>query len=115
MPSELTRAVEEYSANCRAVAPKPCVGGEEESALIGMRVEAEPGSFLAFCQGDIHTSGTCIRCHTQVRLLDVDCSGFRRALIEGLAGRLIWGVRRGEIAPIALVDAAIARIERLNP
>jgi hypothetical protein len=63
----------------------------DEIERVTDRVEADPGPFLAFCQGDLNTPGNCVRQHGQLRLYDFDGCGFRHGLLDGLAGRLTWG------------------------
>jgi hypothetical protein len=88
---EREEAIKDYRNACRLLALTP--GGEaaEEIERVTERVEADPGPFLALCQGDINAPGNCVRWKTRLRLYDFDCAGFRHALVEGLAGRLTWG------------------------
>jgi hypothetical protein len=83
--------VENYWSGLRGVGLTGCPGVLDEIEMVTDRVEADPGPFLAFCQGDLNLPGNCVRRAGRLRLYDFDGGGFRHALLEGLAGRLTWG------------------------
>jgi hypothetical protein len=85
------QAIQTYRDRLRAVDLLAASAVADEIELISTQVEAQPETFLAFCQGDVNMPGNCVRCGGQLRLYDFDCGGFRHALTEGLAGRLTWG------------------------
>ncbi len=85
------QAVQAYQDRLRTVGLLTAGDVAGEIELVTTRVEAQPEAFLAFCQGDINLPGSCIRRGAHLRLYDFNCGGFRHALTEGLAGRLIWG------------------------
>jgi hypothetical protein len=85
------QAIQDYRSACFLVGLTPSGAVAEEIERVTARVEADPGPFLAFCQGDVNTPDNCLRWNGRLRLLDFDSSGFRHALVEGLAGRLTWG------------------------
>jgi hypothetical protein len=88
---ERAAAVENYRSACRLLGLTPAAAVADEIEQVTARVEAEPGPFLAFCQGDVNLPGNCLRQSARLRLYDYDCGGYRHALVEGLAGRLTWG------------------------
>jgi hypothetical protein len=88
---ERAAAVENYRSACRLLGLTPAAAVADEIEQVTARVEAEPGPFLAFCQGDVNMPSNCLRQDGRVRLYDYDCGGYRHALVEGLAGRLTWG------------------------
>jgi hypothetical protein len=85
------RACQNYCDGIRGVGLTVPAGVSDEIEMVTDRVEADPGPFLAFCQGDLNEPGSCVRQAGRLRLYDFDASGFRHALLEGLAGRLTWG------------------------
>jgi hypothetical protein len=85
------QAVREYRSNLQVLGLLPPDAVDEEIDRVTLRVEGDPGPFLALCQGDVNEPGGCIRCRGRLRLYDFDCTGLRHALLEGLAGRLTWG------------------------
>jgi hypothetical protein len=88
---ERAQAIQDYRSACLLLGLTPAAAAAGEIAWATARVETAPGPFLAFCQGDVNAPGNCVRWKGQLRLYDFDCSGFRHALVEGLAGRLTWG------------------------
>jgi hypothetical protein len=85
------RALEHYRNGFRAVGLTAPAAAAGEIEMVTDRVEADPGPYLAFCQGDLNLPGNCVHRAGRLRLYDFDCGGFRHALVEGLAGRLTWG------------------------
>jgi hypothetical protein len=88
---ERQEAVREYRGSLQALGLCPPAAADDEIDRVTLRVEGNPGPFLAFCQGDLNEPGGCTRWRGRLRLYDFDCGGFRHALLEGLAGRLTWG------------------------
>lgn len=62
-----------------------------EIEAVALRVESDPGPFLAYCKGDQSLPGDVIRCDRRFRLFDYGEGGYRHALIEGMPGRFTWG------------------------
>jgi hypothetical protein len=89
------QAREKYCNNLRALGLTVPPGAADEIDMVTDRVEADPGPFLVFCQGDLNTPGNCVRQQGRLRLYDFDGGGFRHGLLEGLAGRLTWGCMSG--------------------
>jgi hypothetical protein len=85
------QAREKYCSSLRALGLTVPPALIDEIEMVTDRVEADPGPFLAFCQGDLNAPGNCVRQHGRLRLYDFDGGGFRHSLLEGLAGRLTWG------------------------
>lgn len=85
------QACEKYWGGLRGVGLTVSPAAIDEIEMVTDRVEADPGPFLVFCQGDLNTPGNCVRQAERLRLYDFDSSGFRHGLLEGLAGRLTWG------------------------
>ncbi len=90
-PVDLKQACANYCNGLRGLGLSVSPRVIEEIEIVTDRVEADPGPFLAFCQGDLNTPGNCVRQAGRLRMFDFDASGFRHALLEGLAGRLTWG------------------------
>jgi hypothetical protein len=85
------QACESYRGGLLSVGLAASSAATDEIEMVTDRVEADPGPFLAFCQGDLNTPGNCVRQGGRLRLYDFDGGGFRHGLLEGLAGRLTWG------------------------
>jgi hypothetical protein len=85
------QACASYGNGLRSVGLTASPAVTDEIEMVTDRVEADPGPFLVFCQGDLNAPGNCVRQGGRLRLYDFDSSGFRHGLLEGLAGRLTWG------------------------
>jgi hypothetical protein len=108
---ECEQAVWNYRSACLLLGLTPAAAVAEEIEWVTARVEADPGPFLAFCQGDVNAPGNCVRWKGRLRLYDFDCGGFRHALVEGLAGRLTWGCTSGIPAEVVRAMEAAYREE----
>jgi hypothetical protein len=91
LDQEVLSVCRAYTAIFESVGLKPSAGIDAEIALVASQIEADPGVFLAYCQGDQNLPGGCIQCGPYLRLFDFDAGGFRHALIEGMPGRMTWG------------------------
>jgi hypothetical protein len=85
------QACESYWSGLRGVGLTVSPAVIDEIEMVTDRVEADPGPFLVFCQGDLNAPGNCVRQAGRLRLFDFDGGGFRHGLLEGLAGWLTWG------------------------
>src|SRR5262249_4229891 len=88
---ERKQACESYWSGLRGVGLTVSPAVIDEIEMVTDRVEADPGPFLVFCQGDLNAPGNCVRQAGRLRLYDFDGGGFRHGLLEGLAGWLTWG------------------------
>jgi hypothetical protein len=92
IPEEDTKqAWARYRGSLREIGLTVSAAVSDEIEMVTDRVEADPGPFLVFCQGDLNAPGNCVRQGGRLRLFDFDSAGFRHSLLEGLAGRLTWG------------------------
>ena len=91
LPSEIGHAIERYRIVRERLNLSPKSGADAEIEVASLKVEGDPGPFLAYCKGDQNLPGDLVRSCGRLRLFDYGEGGYRHALIEGVPGRFTWG------------------------